>query len=172
MKKIQNNARLNCFIAFIDTRLKGIGVAEDNGKSVIKNDDLISQIELIGEDIIKYTSSICTLDKVNFIIQKSISFKISNLYHKNYNELLEIMEKYIKNDDSVIMPTVGLSMLNYCIEKDIIPKCKISAIEISKIIDIMIMKVPDKKDKELIIKMLDIGEKISSEYWEIKKDKR
>jgi len=27
------------------------------------------------------------------------------------------------------------------------------------------MKVPDKKDKELIIKMLDIGEKISSEYW-------
>ena len=165
MKKIQNNARLNCFIAFIDTRLKGIGVAEDNGKSVIKNDDLISQIELIGEDIIKYTSNICTLDKVNFIIQKSISFKISNLYHKNYNELLEIMEKYIKNDDNVIMPTVGLSMLNYCIENDIIPKCKISAIEISKIIDIMIMKVPDKKDKELIIKMLDIGEKISSEYW-------
>lgn len=165
MKKIQNNARLNCFIAFIDTRLKGIGVAEDNGKSVIKNDDLISQIELIGEDIIKYTSNICTLDKVNFIIQKSISFKISNLYHKNYNELLEIMEKYIKNDDNVIMPTVGLSMLNYCIENDIIPKCKISAIEISKIIDIMIMKVPDKKDKELIIKMLDIGERISSEYW-------
>ena len=74
MKKIQNNARLNCFIAFIDTRLKGIGVAEDNGKSVIKNNDLISQIELIGEDIIKYTSNICTLDKVNFIIQKSISF--------------------------------------------------------------------------------------------------
>lgn len=172
MKKIQNNARLNCFIAFIDTRLKGIGVAEDNGKSVIKNNDLISQIELIGEDIIKYTSNICTLDKVNFIIQKSISFKISNLYHKNYNELLEIMEKYIKNDDNVIMPTVGLSMLNYCIENNIIPKCKISAIEISKIIDIMIMKVPDKKDKELIIKMLDIGEKISMDYWESKKDKR
>ena len=30
------------------------------------------------------------------------------------------MEKYIKNDDNVIMPTIGLSMLNYCIEKDII----------------------------------------------------
>ena len=91
--------------------------------------------------------------------------KAKDIDAKDVNELLEIMEKYIKNDDSVIMPTVGLSMLNYCIENDIIPKCKISAIEISKIIDIMIMKVPDKKDKELIIKMLDIGEEISSEYW-------
>ena len=64
MKKIQNNARLNCFIAFIDTRLKGIGVAEDNGKSVIKNWWFNITNWLIGEDIIKYTSSICTLDKV------------------------------------------------------------------------------------------------------------
>jgi hypothetical protein len=167
---LSEKIKFECFIAFIHSRLIGLGVdKETNYTPVLTEENEIDNIAKLGNVIINQLGQISTLARINEIIANQKSGIIGKMYQSNYEKLLKPAEDKVKKGDDVINSTIGIEMLNHYISYVKKYDTTITIEQVKEILDIYKTKCEDYR--RVVFKMTNVANYITHNYWNETKTK-
>lgn len=110
--------KADCLIAFIHSRLIGLGMNKNDSEIKLAFDDknISEKARYYGDYFEKKLSKICTFDKVQKNISTGNDFKVCDLYYQSYTKLTNIMDKYAPTGSLVIEGLIALNLLSLYLE--------------------------------------------------------
>lgn len=109
---IKKQIQSECIIAFIHSRLKGLGKDSDiDIKPVFNSEKLSEKAIYAGAYYRNKLEKISSFEKVQNILSTSKNFKLADIYYKSYEKLGILLDKYAPTGSEVIEGLIGLNML-------------------------------------------------------------
>lgn len=114
----QSKIKADCLIAFIHSRLIGLGMNKNDGeiKLAFEDKNISEKARYYGDYFEKKLEKICTFDKVQKNISTGNDFKVCDMYYQSYTKLTNIMDKYAPTGSLVIEGLIALNLLSLYLE--------------------------------------------------------
>ena len=110
--------KADCLVAFIHSRLIGLGMDKNEGNIQLAFEDknISEKARYYGNYFEKKLEKICTFDKVQKYISTGNDFKVCDIYFQSYTKLTNIMDKYAPTGSLVIEGFIALNLLSLYLE--------------------------------------------------------
>lgn len=114
----QSKIKADCLIAFIHSRLIGLGMDKNESdiKLAFQDKNISEKARYYGDYFEKKLAKICTFDKVQKHISNGNDFKVCDMYYQSYAKLTNIMDKYAPKGTLVIEGLIALNILSLYLE--------------------------------------------------------
>jgi hypothetical protein len=152
----------SCLIAFIHSRIIGLGKSEDQEfVSVFKDDKLSEKAIYAGKYYQNKLEKIATFQKIQNILSKSRNRQLCEMYYKGYKSLEKIFDKHAPVGTDIVEGLIGLNLLSLYAEKWNYHKL---SIDFERLTSYMVLYESESTNKAIFKKMAKLAENIYEDY--------
>lgn len=162
--KLSEKIKLECFCAFIHSRMMGMDIEKDDGGEIIKDEKTLDDLHKKKDQFASELAKIATLQSINQKIETSRSGLIAKMYSSNYTKLLKLIEKNIAIGQKYIPAFLGGCMLVTYFEKDKNEE-KINIKLDDLILVINHFETKSEENKKTVLNMMKAAHIITEKYW-------
>jgi len=164
--KLSERIKLECFCAFIHSRMIGLDIEENDnsGEVIIKDEQIQDELYEQKDHFVAALEKIATLETINRKISDTRSVTIANMYHKNYTTLLKLIEENVAAGQEYVPAFLGSCMLVSYFEKDKNEE-KINIKLNDLILVITHFETKSDENKKTVLKMMKAAHEITEKYW-------
>ena len=160
--KIKEKIESECLIAFIHSRLIGLGKNKDTDVAPAFDTEKQSEKAVyIGKYYTSKLEKISSFEKVQKTLSTARNFIVADIYYKSYKKLENIFDKYAPTGSEVIEGLIGLNLLALYIESYNKHDLNIDILRIGKSIQFYEEQL---SDEEIYKRMTKLAENIFEDY--------
>ncbi|RXJ86922.1 hypothetical protein [Arcobacter sp. CECT 8985] len=164
--KLSEKIKLECFCAFVHSRMIGLDIEKDDDVStdIIKDKKIVEDLYKKKDQFVSELAKIATLQSINQKIENSRSGMIAKMYSSNYTKLLNLIEKNIAAGQEYIPAFLGGCMLVTYFENDKNEE-KINIKLDDLILVINHFETKSEDNKKTVLNMMKAAHIITEKYW-------
>lgn len=163
--RLSDTIKYQCFIAFVHSRLIGLGSEDEEGHPVHSDPVKTKTLDDYNKELAATVGEICTIKKVNSKIDNRQSVIIANQYHDRYVELLKELDRNIPKDAEIIQSLLGVVLLDTYIKN----VKEIPTIDSKKLAEVITtFKNESTVNRGLVGKMIRVAVVITAKYFKLK----
>lgn len=150
-----------CLIAFIHSRLTGLGKANNVDTTKAFEDKRLSEkAQYAGNKYSKILEKVSSFDKIQKKLAQNRSFQVCEWYYISYKSLEKIFDKHCPIGSEVIEGQIGMNLLALYLEYWSNPRIKIDYVKQSSATNLY----EKATSKEVHRNMLTIATKVYTDY--------
>lgn len=150
-----------CLIAFIHSRLTGLGKANNlDTTKAFEDDNLSEKAQYAGNKYSKILEKVSSFDQIQKKLSQNRSFQVCEWYYISYKSLEKIFDKHCPIGSEVIEGQIGMNLLALYLEYWSNPKIKT---DFEKLASAMTL-YEKATSKEVHRNMLTIATKVYKDY--------